>query len=360
MFRSVFLFFVFFLSLSFHLFAADSVRIRDRGIPCGIYLSKLASPSMGEKISEINENEFKKFVLENPRLKDVKFFAVGVPLLKSERREALAMMRENLKDADLEEISVGAITKPANLLESALMFFPLREDFQMPTRGEMTPSLISWSLGTAATGLVLLSTQPLKVALPSLAINSLFSASTTFPRQSWGNYFIRSRNFPEKFAKQIMMGMVFTYGVYAAGQGNFEAAATALTLGGFVNFLSHKWSNILFQSSWRVPVEFGIPKWVRLETKAGNEQQARTYGSWYRAIATNVATPAWAYSTLTHSKWGTMLGIDWTTGHFVMVAVGAVAGAAWAYPKIYHFPIQLTEKIKEQMKTLRARQVREN
>lgn len=345
------LFFIFSLFSDFVSAEENWHRVRNRDADPGIYIMHPDKPSLGMKLAELDSPEAAEAYLrdylmeaglgENSKLR---LFAVGLPLLKGERREKVREIKEHFGGQGF-DVVVRPITHPDGTLEDVLMFFPLAEDFQTPTRGEWISSFVSWALGTTSFSIVMLNTQETNVAIPVIITNATFSASTTFPRQSLGNYFIRTRNYPEKLLKQVALTYIFTLGLMTAKEGSIngvEGLKHALTLGLLAVF-TERLGSLLFQVFWRVPVENNIPTWIAQETEKGNERKARAYGSWYRAISTNIATPAWGYSVINNKHFfGGAYGA-WNWGHVVMAAVAGVHALAKHFPAIYTAPMNASE-----------------
>jgi len=137
-------------------------------------------------------------------------------------------------------------------------------------------------------------------------------------------------------------------GILAANHGaisGMEGLMYAFTIG-LWHVVSQNGLSVLFQSLWRVPVENNIPAWIKLETERGREREARTAGSWYRAISTNIATPAWGYSVINDKHfWGGTYG-NWNWGHVVMAGIGLLHQSAQWFPGIYSGPVTATNFVR--------------
>lgn len=331
--------------------AADScaVRVRDLATPRGLYVSNLAKPSLGVKAAELTPESIKAFFDSHPDLKDSQLYVVGVSLTGKDRSEFVKLTKRGLASERIEDVHVRPITKPKNAFERVLMQFPLREDWQRPTLKELTISGIFYTISNSTFTIIMLATQPAEIAVPVSIVNALQSASTTFPRQTIGNWLSRSPSFTEKLTKQLGLSFLFTLGLTLAKAGGVhgveEGVLPILTATGMGAFVAEQWSKMAFQTSWRIPVESGIPSWVNQKTREGKEQQARAWGTFYRQLSTNIATPFWGYSAVSNHNLFHFL-FDWNLGHLVMVGVGGVATAGWLMPKMYDKPMQLVSWIR--------------
>jgi hypothetical protein len=353
-----FLFFVAFIFLATvsNLSAEKWERVRNRSTEPGIYVMHAHSPSVGLKVAELKDVETAEAYMKEAGFlerDDLRLFAVGLPLTGHVRRETVQEIKEHFENQGL-SVRVRAITHPDGLVEKILMFSPLVEDAQMPTKSELISSSVSWLLGTASFSFIMLTTQPTEVAVPVIIVNALQSAAMTFPRQAWGNYFARTRNFPEKVLKQFALTYIFTLGLMAANHGavdGVDGLIYAFTLG-LWHIISQKGLSVAFQILWRVPAENNIPTWIVKQTEAGHEKRARSFGSWYRALSTNIATPAWGYSVINDKQFfGGAYG-NWNWGHVVMLGVGLTHQLAGSFPIIYEAPMKASAKIHSASKKL--------
>jgi len=337
-----------------HLCAEDAkrVRVRDLKTPCGVYLSNVASPSLGIKVAELSPGSIKAFFDSRPDLNNSQIFVVGVSLTGKDRREFVQMTKSELKAHENPKIRVRAITQPKNLTERALMQLPLVEDWQKPTLGELIPGAIFYSISNGTFTFVMLATQPPEVAVPVAVVNGLQSAATTFPRQTVGNWLSRSPTFAEKLTKQLGLSFIFTLGLTLAKayglHGIEDGVIPVLGFMGLTHFLVDHWSQMAFQTGWRVPVESGIPEWVNQKTRNNEEKKGRAWGTFYRQLATNIATPFWGFSTVAGPE-STLFnfGFGWNWGHVVMAGIGAVATVGYIFPKMYDGPVAVVDWAKE-------------
>lgn len=383
------------------LWAQKATVVRTAGIACGVYLSQLSDPSKGVKIAELNDEKFVEWVAQNTteiNADKAQFYVVGLPLYGKERATNIEYVKDVLKRAGFEDVQVRPITKPKGLIQNLRAQFPIREDWQRPTAGELKQAAFWWTIGAGVFAAVQ-SYQFLHGkfgdatwALPTaiVVVNALQSASTTFPRQAFGNWFaLRSRslgagkwlwdrlrltplaqkatnkfqafalNAPvflldkvllnEKMPKQFGLGYVFTMGIsaaYAAYHGDYLFALMPASWGAV---LTTKWASIVIPIIWRIPVEAGVPEWAASRNEQGqSEKIVRNWGTFYRQAASMTATPFWAYATLSGDSYGRYMGVDWNFGHVGMGLVAVTAATAWARPELYDVVPKLLGHFKKQ------------
>lgn len=397
----------------FPFFAAEETpRLRSSTTSCGVYLSLLGAPSAGVKVAELDshsieenleelrtrlyelvdiykemfESESNKVLevevlsdLSGVRIREEKpngkiktriektgLFVVGAPLLGRKQYEPLREVQQFI-ERNQHGLRVRALTtNPQTRLEKFLYFFPWVDEGQWPTPGEWISSIISWTTSATVFGSVMFSTQPVEVAAAVWATNIFFSGITTFPRQTVGNWFMKSRTWWEKGLKQAAITAFFSLGLFLAAEmateGLSEASSVFYSKGFFYAFLFPNLVSMTIQGLWRLPAEQLIPKWVSEKTEG--ERRARNYGSWYRAIATNLATAAWGYSMVTDQSLGSLVWSDsqgndvalqdFNWGHPVQLGVLMVLGLGYVTTKVYDLPIHIVDGLSRSGSTLGA------
>lgn len=307
----------------------------------GLYISPLNKPSTGMWVADPSDQAIQAFLETRPDLSNAQVYYAGAPIYGPDAENIKLRLHIALTKNGYTDVPIHILSSPQSLADEIRWFFPLKEDWQKPTLGELLPSLGFYALSNSTFAVIMLHTLGAQEAIPVIIVNAAQSAMMTVPRQFWGNFFMRGRNFSEKFARQLGISAIFSVGLYAAsqyGHGGVDHLAQILTVGGAGLMLSKIWIKAFFQASWRMPVESGIPVWVAHETRQGNETEARAYGTWYRQAATNIATPAWGYSTLTDSYLFELLK-KWTWGDVVMGVVGGTFAIANRAPALYKAPI---------------------
>lgn len=326
---------------------AKEVRLRDLENECGLYLSTLKSPSNGVKVADLSEKSIREWLGTSPQLDGLTPVVVGLPIFGHERKQKLDEVK-SIFNAHGIETKIKTIDHPEGIFEIIYYVLPRAEDWQKPQKAEILASLTSWSISSGVNLVVMFSTQKPGIAAGVFTANALQSAATTFPAQFMRNYFSRSRNFSERVIKQIGLTVFFTVGLMLGshiGADGLTGVVDVFSLSGGAELIS-KWPAILFQVAWRTPTENAIPNWTAIQTRKGHERMARAWSSWYRALSTNIATPAWAYATIAGSSFFNGEYGHWNWGHVVMAGVAVVHTIGWMKPQIYNIPVNLWHRMR--------------
>jgi len=343
----------------------------------GIYA--LNADGTMEKISAYNPNDFRIDAQLRKKLDSEKreLMVVGAPIFGKQRKH----LEESIGQVGNTEIKVKsgmlaaaqrAIKEPTeaikHIAQNLRYFFPMREDLQKPTQGELAamkkklviPGVLTFTV-QAILGF------PLAVVIPVTIVNAINSASTGAFRTFLANWFRRSKTFfPSSWLKQISLGTFFTVDLYWAGAG--AAISNALSLAGWVNLFLQKWPSIIFNSVWRTPYHNLIYKWENIQngsqtTVEGNEDTRKAAGSLEKFMS-YIMTQFFIYSIITkdtlfslaktadgiYFKAGELIAhesliMGFNVGHIAMLGVGTASVIMMMRPQLLGPAAKLALKI---------------
>ncbi len=268
----------------------------------GIYLVNQET-GVNEKISGLDPNdpqmseETLDIIKKNPNKSIV---VVGLPLFSIKKKEILRKRLQEIADNPIKfESNVKATVKKAlsepgsalkHLAHKLQYFFPMKEDYQTPSKEEIETTYRKLVIPGILTFAVSLGVgQKLSVVVPVTIVNAANSALTAVYRTFLGNWWRRSTNFfPSQWLKQLCLGAIFTVDLYWAGAG--KGIASALSFAGWMNMFASKWASVIFNSVWRSPLHYVVSRWeewrnANNNTVGGNEKTRQTAASMEKFIS---------------------------------------------------------------------------
>lgn len=322
---------------------ADEIRIRDMKAPCGFYVVPQDNTSTGLRVADLTDESLRSYLLSDPALDDKVIYAVGTPLYGKRRKAVLNAARMAFEEYEL-STPLRVINRPQNALERMRFIWFMPEDFQRPTRDEISTGMTKTVLTGTPSFVFLLATQTWIIAIPAATVNFLQSTVATFLRRALSNWQSRSFNKGERFLKQMILSVIFTSGIYFAA--HWQELGHILTLDGQLEMIKTVYASVLFQTLWRALFHNGVYAWENTMTDRGRDVDGRRTAARLEMLASAFTTPFWIYSSMTKDVLFDLFGImNYNVGHLGMTVTAAVGTLIWSKPRMLDPMVNVLDKV---------------
>ncbi len=341
--------------------SADAVRVRDRHIPCAIYLAEAAQVGGVRVIDDTNAVSFapldiKKFdeaLKELSHLPDGRWMVVGLPLYGRESQGFLKALRETLEANGIKDPDVRNLPRPGGGLaqkavEELRYLLPHPMDYQDPVKTEVASGLGALAVSETGVAVFAFAFFPKPVAAGLIVAGLAHNIPLTVYRRSMGNWINRSTGrFWEKFSKETLVSMVAS-GCYYTGA-NWQECGSQPLASAVREFFVTQWPSMVNHGIFFATTFSGIYLWdqIKSRTPEGNAEVRRTapvlFGSVFTITSPLLILASTMQPIVDLSIPLTQMSIG-LNGAQIALGVLAVNGLAiWRWPLLLNSTVPLVE-----------------
>lgn len=290
-----------------------------------------------------------------------KFLSWTLPFYKSRSSDTLSYARSEIEEQRNGSLQLGWERPWTYGFHRLVYFFPLHQDFQQPTRQEISAGKAKLTVNTPISILgLIIADNPANIVIPVSFVNFSQSALTAAYSVVLSNWFSRSHRDAhfERLAKNAFLSAIFTTPIYWVGRGSWEGFRAIATFAGWGNFIFKKWSTVAFNVLWRFFVSNGTYKWEQteieradrlkredfeseeafLEAKREIRDRARATRSRIEALASSFGTVGYLLAAAMPINFvpeflgGNYFEFGW--GHLIMTSLGGIGAMIYFQPSL--------------------------